>query len=570
MALQQTGASQATPSTPRHRKAKRSRKLGVLTVALIFWLLVAAAVSGAVNSALSLYHSNYILPGVRVLGLDLGTKTASQAGEQLKSEWQAQQVVLDAGFTTWTLPFDAVGVQLDTGAMLRQMQQQGRSLPTTGAALATLRRLAAYSAGRWPPVGRLLTAIDPRLAVLEPIELQPIWFFDRDTAAETLNKLSREVEIAPQDAGIGIVDGRVEMTPSVTGRALDIGAAMAELEVRAPELALQTRSPDSVSSQGSGPAEGADRDAPRITLPIVTLTPVVTDVSALVEQVSPLLDNSITVDLWDPIRDERLTWTVTPQDMGNWISFHADPEDPGKLDWSVNEEVAAAYVRDDNATLGSDRYVNQGEALTALLDTFKARRSQVRLRIYHHAQIHTVKQGETLVSIASDYGMPYPWLFAVNSDLGDTLRIGQQVTIPSPDALLPLTPVENKRVKISISNQRMQAYENGQVKWDWPVSTGIPSSPTSPGVFQVQSHDPNAYAGIWNLWMPWFMGIYRPVPSQDFMNGFHGFPSRDQRQLLWTRNLGRPVTYGCILLSTDNAKLLYDWAPEGMIVEITK
>jgi lipoprotein-anchoring transpeptidase ErfK/SrfK len=130
--------------------------------------------------------------------------------------------------------------------------------------------------------------------------------------------------------------------------------------------------------------------------------------------------------------------------------------------------------------------------------------------------------------------------------------------------------VENKRVKISISQQRMQAYEEGQVKWDWQVSTGIASSPTSPGIFQVQSHDPNAYAGNWNLWMPWFMGIYRPVPSQDFMNGFHGFPSRDQQQLLWTRNLGHPVTYGCILLSTDNAKLLYDWAPEGTIVEIAK
>ncbi len=63
--------------------------------------------------------------------------------------------------------------------------------------------------------------------------------------------------------------------------------------------------------------------------------------------------------------------------------------------------------------------------------------------------------------------------------------------------------------------------------------------------------------------MPWFMGIYRPVPGQEFMNGFHGFPSRDRRQLLWTKNLGHRVTYGCILLSTENAKLLYDWAEPG-------
>jgi lipoprotein-anchoring transpeptidase ErfK/SrfK len=54
------------------------------------------------------------------------------------------------------------------------------------------------------------------------------------------------------------------------------------------------------------------------------------------------------------------------------------------------------------------------------------------------------------------------------------------------------------------------------------------------------------------------------------MNGFHGFPSRGGTQLLWTNNLGRPVTYGCILVSTDNAKALYDWAQEGVVVEIRK
>jgi lipoprotein-anchoring transpeptidase ErfK/SrfK len=64
------------------------------------------------------------------------------------------------------------------------------------------------------------------------------------------------------------------------------------------------------------------------------------------------------------------------------------------------------------------------------------------------------------------------------------------------------------------------------------------------------------------------MGIYRPVPTSDFMNGFHGFPSRGGAQLLWTGSLGRPVTYGCVLLSTDNAAALYRWAEEGVVVVI--
>jgi lipoprotein-anchoring transpeptidase ErfK/SrfK len=64
------------------------------------------------------------------------------------------------------------------------------------------------------------------------------------------------------------------------------------------------------------------------------------------------------------------------------------------------------------------------------------------------------------------------------------------------------------------------------------------------------------------------MGIYRPVPTSNFMNGFHGFPTRDGASLLWTGNLGSPVTFGCILVDTGNAKALYEWAEEGVVVEI--
>jgi len=74
---------------------------------------------------------------------------------------------------------------------------------------------------------------------------------------------------------------------------------------------------------------------------------------------------------------------------------------------------------------------------------------------------------------------------------------------------------ENKRILVSISQQKMWAYENGGGQVEWLVSTGIASSPTLPGVFQIQSHEPNAYAANWNLGMPYFMGIYRPVPTID-------------------------------------------------------
>ncbi|HLA44624.1 MAG TPA: L,D-transpeptidase, partial [Aggregatilineales bacterium] len=123
--------------------------------------------------------------------------------------------------------------------------------------------------------------------------------------------------------------------------------------------------------------------------------------------------------------------------------------------------------------------------------------------------------------------------------------------------------MRHKRIVLSINNQEMWAYENGQLKWNWTISTGISRSPTSPGIFQIQSHEINAYASQWNLYMPHFMGVYQPGPGADVMNGFHGFPTdASGGYLLWTSNLGRPATYGCILLSLENAEVLYNWAEE--------
>jgi lipoprotein-anchoring transpeptidase ErfK/SrfK len=133
---------------------------------------------------------------------------------------------------------------------------------------------------------------------------------------------------------------------------------------------------------------------------------------------------------------------------------------------------------------------------------------------------------------------------------------------------LPYPVDPDKRIVVSISQQKTWVYENGQVKWTWTTSTGIADSPTWPGIYQIISHEPNAYAANWNLWMPDFMGVYQPIPGADFTNGFHGFPTRGASQLLWTNDLGTRVTYGCILLSNENAQALYNWAEEGVVVEI--
>ena len=548
------------------------RHLGLFLLALIVWLGILAAAIGAGAGLLALYRSDFILPGVTVMGLELGGMTTSEAAEQLQGQWREREIVLDAGDAVQTVSPDALGITLDTETLVGLAHQQGRELAMPAADPSALDQIRngvnqlgllsgrllgiapAYIAARGitaPVVEEWLAELDrssrPRgLPQPAHVELAPIWRFDRHKAAETLRGFAAQFDVPPRDADLRIADGQAEALPSRPGRALDLTAALGQLEA----------APWQVASAG------------RLALTSVVIPPKLADVTTAAAEINHHLTAPITVRLYDPIVDERLTWTITPEVTAGWISFTLDADAANAVTWTVDEEKIAAYVTVQAEILGDERHIEQAGAVSAIHVAFMSSNSEVTLRVYHGTRQHIVQEGETLSSIAYSYGFPYPWVLATNPDLGDTLFVGQAVTIPSPDELLPLPVVENKRIEISLGEQRMWAYEDAALKWEWVVSTGIVSSPTSPGVFQVQSHEPNAYAASWDLWMPYFMGIYQPAPGQAFMNGFHGFPTRDQRQLLWTRSLGHPVTYGCILLSTENATLLYDWAEEGVVVAI--
>jgi lipoprotein-anchoring transpeptidase ErfK/SrfK len=235
---------------------------------------------------------------------------------------------------------------------------------------------------------------------------------------------------------------------------------------------------------------------------------------------------------------------------------------------SLDQAALTTFLNQKSTELPAPKYLKVDESINAINATLATNNLNTWVRVYHEPTVYTVQAGETLSSIGYDNGIPYPWIQAANPDLG-ALNPGQQIILPSKDDLLPLPIVKNKRIVVSIPNQEMWAYENGQLLWNWLVSTGIARSPTAPGIFQIQSHDPNAFGAQWNLYMPHFMGVYHPGPGVEVMNGFHGFPTdASGGYLLWTSSLGRPATYGCILLSLENAEALYNWAEEGVVVEI--
>jgi len=98
------------------------------------------------------------------------------------------------------------------------------------------------------------------------------------------------------------------------------------------------------------------------------------------------------------------------------------------------------------------------------------------------------------------------------------------------------------------------------------VSTGK-NNATRVGLFQVQSKIPNAYGSTWDIWMPYWLGIYWAGGSE---NGIHALPILSNGQELWAGYLGRPVSYGCVVLHPSDAEWLYHWAELGTPVEIRR
>ena len=122
-----------------------------------------------------------------------------------------------------------------------------------------------------------------------------------------------------------------------------------------------------------------------------------------------------------------------------------------------------------------------------------------------------------------------------------------------------------KRIEIDISSQRFYAYHGDRLIYNFPTSTGLPGRDTAVGHYKVQSKIPMAYSSIWRLNMPNWLGIYYVGRIE---NVIHALPIRPDGTVMWGGLLGQKASYGCIILSTQAARTIYEWAEIGTPVDI--
>ncbi len=182
-------------------------------------------------------------------------------------------------------------------------------------------------------------------------------------------------------------------------------------------------------------------------------------------------------------------------------------------------------------------------------------------------KVYTVRRGDTLASIAYRHGTTAAAIASANGLRNPNLIYrGQKLRIPAGGGTAARSaPGGGKRIVVDLSEQRMYVYQNGQLLWKWVVSTGRPGQATAVGHYKVQNKIRNAWASTWSLRMPYWLGIYWAGSLQ---NGIHALPIMSNGQKLWAGYLGQRVSFGCVILSTQHARTLYNWASVGTPVDV--
>jgi LysM repeat protein len=397
---------------------------------------------------------------------------------------------------------------------------------------------AAYAVGRSKaPLKDVRTSIQG-----EPEVIFPVLYFDETIARETLEKFAKSIDIAPRDAQIEYKDGQWLAHESAEGRKLDIDRTLNSLVDDAFNILLT----------------GTHH------LELKPQSPAVFDLSPVVDEIEAVISQDLSLTAYDPILDESFKWSVPEEIKRNWVSVK--PEDYA-VSIAYNQDKVKDLIKTWEIDLGEGRSF-EGFQLENVIKSWQEGQTP-HLMLRHNPTSYTVSPGESLWSISLKLGMPMYHIMAANEGLTtNNINSGMVLDIPSKNILLPLPVVENKRIVVDISEQRMTVYENGEIRNTYIVSTGVSNSPTMAGIFQVQSHELNAYASNWDLYMPHFMGIYEAWPG--FMNGIHGLPLLSSGQRLWASTLGSPASYGCIILDLAAAEDLYTWAEAGVVVEIIR
>ncbi len=504
----------------RHRPGRRTTWQRYARLAALIFLpaLILLPISLVMGYFAYFQFSQRIVPGVYSGSNRLGGMSITQAAIEIHKTWNlGRQITVTDGAHTWNIPAGSLGLSVDPLATAQMAYRVGHDQDL----FSEMSQMSQSLERGWG--------------------IAPIVIFDPQAASAGLKALAPQASLAPVDASLTVQGDQLVEIPGQVGYTINIEDTLAKL----------MEDPRSIMIDGN------------FKLMLKPVIPAVNDVSAAIAQAESILSSPVQIKTYDPITDEWQEWPVGRQELASWLDIKPGSAGP---QIHVENQKVVDYIASIGEKLGPERWIDQSQITGDLSDAVTSGQV-ITVVVRHNPSTYIVQKGDTLIKIGWKVGMPYWKILVANPGLDqNALYAGQEITIPSKDELLPLPVVLNKRIVISISEQRMWVYQDGKQIAKYVISTGIDRSPTQPGIFQVQTHEMNAYASVWDLYMPHFLGVYEAWPG--FMNGIHGLPTLSNGQRLWANILGRPASYGCIILDLNAAEKLYNWADNGVIVEI--
>lgn len=230
------------------------------------------------------------------------------------------------------------------------------------------------------------------------------------------------------------------------------------------------------------------------------------------------------------IGDER-TVPVDRATAASWITV--TPDGKGEFAISADEAaiqnaVAGLAGSVDRAAVDADVIVDSGGEV-----------------------IRALTEGQTGRSLGDTSGIAA----AFASQLADgNARFGLTVAETPFD-----TKKTERRIEVNLSAQSVTLYENGQVYRNWSMSSGKSGWETHTGDFRIGWKTSMQDMGC----VDGYDYCTKDVPWVAYFNGDEGFHGT-----YWHNNFGTPMSHGCINLTVNNAKELYDWAYKGTEVSV--
>lgn len=221
--------------------------------------------------------------------------------------------------------------------------------------------------------------------------------------------------------------------------------------------------------------------------------------------------------------------------------------------WDLSARLAQAYRDQGQAALEAGEWTRAVQALSAAHERSPGNTGLDELLATAYRQRGIARQQEGNLQQA-------------RTDLEAALALqpeDQEARTHYDEVMYILFPP--KRIEIDISKQRFYAWLGDTLVYNFPTSTGLPGRDTAVGHFEVLDKIPMAYSSIWRLKMPYWLGIYY---VGNIENGIHALPIRPDGTVMWGGLLGQKASYGCVILSTEAARIIYDWAEIGTPVHI--